>query len=43
MQLTYVEIIDILDSKYIATKRLGYSLNPGHNEMIDLNNTLKYI
>ena len=29
MQLTYDEIMDILDWKYIPTKRNGYSLNPG--------------
>ena len=28
-QLTYDEIMDILDLKYIPTKRTGYSLNPG--------------
>ena len=43
MQLTYDEIIDILDLKYIPTKRTGYSLNPGNYQLIDLNNTLKYI
>ena len=42
-QLTYDEIMDILDLKYIPAKRTGYSLNPGTNEVIDLNNTLKYI
>ena len=42
-QLTYDEIMDILDLKYIATKRTGYSLNPGIYEVIDFNNTLKYI
>ena len=42
-QLTYEEIMDILDLKYIPTKRSGYSLNPGIYEVIDLNNTLKYI
>ena len=35
--------MDILDSKYIPTKRTGYSLNPGIYEIIDLNNTLNYI
>ena len=40
MQLTYDEIIDVLDLKYIPTKRTGYSLNPGIYEVIDLNNTL---
>ena len=43
MQLTYDEIMDILDLKYIPTKRTGYSLNPGIYEVLDLNNTLKYI
>ena len=42
-QLTKDEIIDILDFKYIPTKRTGYSLNPGIYEVIDLNNALKYI
>ena len=42
-QLTYDEIMDILDLKYIPTKRTGYSLDPGIYEVIDLNNTLKYI
>ena len=43
MQLTYDEIIDVLDLKYISTKRIGYSLNPGIYEVTDLNNTLKHI
>ena len=43
MQLTRIEILDILDLKYIPTKRTGYSLNPGIYEVVDLNNTLKYI
>ena len=43
MQQSYVEIMDILDLKNIPTKRTGYSLNPGIYEVIDLNNTLKYI
>ena len=43
MQLTRTEILDILDLKYIPTKRTGYSLNPGIYEVVDLNNTLKYI
>ena len=42
-QLTYNEIIDILDLKYIPSKRIGYSLPPGIYEVIDLNNTLKHI
>ena len=43
MQLTYDEIVDVLDLKNISTKRMGYSLNPGIYEVIDLNNTLKHI
>ena len=43
MRLTYDEIMDILDLKYISTKRTGYSVNPGIYEIVDLNNTLKYI
>ena len=43
MQLTYEENIDVLDLKYISTKRTGSSLYPGIYEVIDLNNTLKHI
>ena len=43
MRLSYDEIVDILDLKYIPTKRTGYSLDPGIYEVIDLNNTLKHI
>ena len=43
MRLSYDEIMDILDLKYIPTKRKGYSLNPGIYEVVDLNNTLKHI
>ena len=43
MRLSYDEIMDILDLNYIPTKRTGYSLNPGIYEVMDLNNTLKYI
>ena len=43
MRLSYDEIMDILDLKYIPTKRTGYSLNSGIYEVVDLNNTLKYI
>ena len=42
-QPTYDESIDILDLKYIPTKRTGYSLNPGIFEIGDINITLKYI
>ena len=43
MQLTYDEIINVLDLKYISTERKGYSLNLGIYEVTDLNNALKYI
>ena len=43
MRLSYDEFMNILDLKYIPTKRTGYSLNPGIYEVVDLNNTLKYI
>ena len=43
MQLTLDEIIDVLDLIYISTKRIGYSLNTSIYEIVDLNNTLKYI
>ena len=43
MRLSYDEIMDKLDLKYIPTKRTGYSLNPGIYEIVDLNNTLKHI
>ena len=43
MRLSYDEIMNILDLKYIPTKRTGYILNPGIYEVVDLNNTLKHI
>ena len=43
MRLSYDEIMDILDLKYIPTKRTGYSLNPGIYEVVDLKHTLKHI
>ena len=43
MRLSYYEIMDILDLKYIPTKRTGCSLNPSIYEVVDLNNTLKHI
>ena len=33
----------MLDLKYISTKRIGYSLNPGIYEVTDSDNTLKHI
>ena len=43
MQLTYNEIIDILDLEFIPAKRIGYSLNRNIYNMVDLNNSLKNI
>ena len=43
VRLSYDEIIDILDREYIPTKRTGFSLNPGIYEVVDLNNTSKFI
>ena len=43
MRLSYDETMNILDLKYIPTKRTGYSVDPGIYEVIDLNNTLKHI
>ena len=43
MQLTYDEIIDILDLKYIPTKRTGFSLNPNIYNVVDINNILENI
>ena len=43
MQLTYDEIMDVLDLKYISTKSIGYSLNPGIYEVVDVNNTLNLV
>ena len=37
MQLTYNEIINILDLKYISTKRTGYSIEPNIYNVVDLN------
>ena len=42
MRSSYDEIMDILDLKYIPTKRTGYILNPGIYEVVDLDNTLKH-
>ena len=43
MRLSYDEIMDILSLKYIPTERTKYSVNPGIYEVVDLNNSLKYI
>ena len=41
LQLTYDEIVNPLDFKFIPTKRIGYSLKPDIYQIGDLNNTLK--
>ena len=43
MQLTYDELIDIIDLKYVPTKRIGYSLKPNIHQISDINETLKNI
>ena len=43
MRLSYNEIMNILDLKYIPTKKTGYSLNHGVYEVADLNITLNHI
>ena len=43
MRLSYDGFMDILDLKFIPTKRTGSSLNPGIYEVVDLKNTLKHI
>ena len=42
-RLTYDEIMDILDLKYISTKRMGFSTEPNIYNVVDLNKTLKNI
>ena len=43
MQVTYDEIINILDLKYIPTKRTGYSMEPNIYNVDNLNKTLRNI
>ena len=43
MRLSYDEIMDILDLKYILTKRMGYSIEHNIYNVVDLNKTLKNI
>ena len=43
MRLSYDEIINVLDLKYIPTKRMGYSIEPNIYNVVDLNKTLKNI
>ena len=42
-RLTYDEIMDILDLKYISTKRMGFFIEPNIYNVVDLNKTLKNI
>ena len=41
MELTYDEIVDILDIKYIPGSTIGYTLPPGLYEISDINLMLK--
>ena len=43
LRLSYDEIINIIDLKYISTKRIGYSIEPNIFNVDDLNKTLKNI
>ena len=43
MQLTYIEIIDILDLKYIPTKKLDRSLKPNIYQKSDINDAIKNV
>ena len=43
MQLTYNEIMDVLDIKNFPSERTGYTLPPGIYEVSDINTTLKYL
>ena len=43
MRLRYDEIMDILDLKYIPTKKMGYSIEPNIYSVVDFNKTLKNI
>ena len=43
MQVTYDEIIDIVDPKYVPTKRIGFSLKPNMYQISDTNKILNYI
>ena len=43
MELTYDEIIGVLNLKYIPTKRMDYSIEPNIYNVVDLNNTLKIL
>ena len=42
MQLTYNEVLNVLDIKYFPSKRTGYTLPPGIFEISDIKKTLEY-
>ena len=42
MQLTYDEITDILEKKYSQSRRRGYNLPPGINEISDISEALEF-
>ena len=42
-RLTYDEIMDKLDLKYISTERMGYTIEPNIYNVVDLNKNLKNI
>ena len=43
IRLSYDEIMDILDLKYISTERMGYTIEPNIYNVVDLNEILKNI
>ena len=43
MQLTYNEIMDVLDIKYFPSERIGFSLKPDIYQISGINDTLKII
>ena len=43
MQLSYDESMDILDIKYIPSKRTSFTVPPGIYENGDINKTLEYL
>ena len=43
MELSYNEIVDILDVKYNAGSNIGYTIPPGKFEIGDINLMLKFL
>ena len=43
LQLTYDEIVDILDVKYISGSARGYTIPPGLYNVSDINSVIKSI